>query len=88
MPERIVDGTPSWLCSTVSYAYPEYAYDANGNTSADGLRSFSIEYNVLNLPAKIRKGGDSIEYVYSAKGEKLAKKKNGAVVNYYCGNMV
>ncbi|MDR1181413.1 MAG: hypothetical protein LBL13_05510, partial [Bacteroidales bacterium] len=40
------------------------------------------------LPAKIRKGGDSIEYVYSAKGEKLAKKKNGAVVNYYCGNMV
>ncbi|MDR1181546.1 MAG: RHS repeat-associated core domain-containing protein [Bacteroidales bacterium] len=52
------------------------------------MRGFAIEYNLLNLPAKIRKGGDSIEYVYSAKGEKLAKKKNGAVVNYYCGNMV
>jgi RHS repeat-associated protein len=54
----------------------------------DAMRGFSIEYNVLNLSAKIRKGGDSIEYIYLAKGEKLVKKKNGAVVNYYCGNMV
>jgi hypothetical protein len=52
------------------------------------MSSFAIEYNVLKLSAKIRKGGDSIEYIYSAKGEKLVKKKNGAVVNYYCGNMV
>ncbi|MBR8534941.1 RHS repeat-associated core domain-containing protein [Carboxylicivirga sediminis] len=65
-----------------------YQYDKNGNLTLDGRRGFTVDYNQLNLPQLVQKGSDRLEYVYSAAGEKLAKKKNGAVVNYYFGNYI
>jgi len=65
-----------------------YAYDPNGNTTTDGLRGMSIEYNVLNLPNSITKGSESISYIYSASGEKLAKRMKDYSYQYYAGNMV
>jgi RHS repeat-associated protein len=65
-----------------------YAYDNNGNMTTDGLNGFVLKYNSLNLPAGIKKGTDSLAYIYSATGEKLVKSLNGAVKQYYVGDMV
>lgn len=65
-----------------------YIYDKNGSCTFDGLRGFEVTYNQLNLPSKVQKGTDYLDYVYSATGEKLAKKKNGTVVNYYQGSYI
>jgi len=40
------------------------------------------------LPNKVTKGTGSLEYIYDAMGNKLAKKLNNAVVNYYAGSIV
>jgi len=58
------------------------------NTTFDGLRGVSIAYNILNLPKLVSKGSDNIAYIYSAAGEKLAKKKKEGTYQYYAGNMV
>jgi RHS repeat-associated protein len=73
----------NWTDETFSYTY-----DANGNTTYDGLRGFNISYNTLNLPSVLSKGDDNLSYIYSASGEKLAKVMNGEVQQYYAGNMV
>ena len=69
-----------------------YTYDANGNTKKDGLREFEIDYNLLNLPQRISKTTgtvtESISYIYSASGEKLAKKMKDNKYQYYAGSMV
>jgi len=65
-----------------------YTYDQNGNTTLDGLRGMSIGYNVLNLPNSITKSSDNITYIYSATGEKLAKRDKNNLYQYYAGNMV
>ena len=65
-----------------------YEYDANGNMTYDGLNGIRIEYNFLNLPKKVIKGNDVIEYIYDAGGTKLATKVNGEFVNYYAGSFV
>jgi len=65
-----------------------YTYDLNGNTTLDGLRGVGISYNILNLPKLVSKGSDNITYIYSAAGEKLAKKMNDTTIKYYAGNMV
>jgi RHS repeat-associated protein len=65
-----------------------YDYDMNGNTTTDGLREVSIAYNILNLPKLVGKGADNITYIYSAAGEKLAKKMKDNTYQYYAGNMV
>jgi len=65
-----------------------YAYDPNGNTTTDGLRGMAIGYNLLNLPGSITKGSESISYIYSASGEKLAKRMKDYSYQYYAGNMV
>jgi len=65
-----------------------YTYDLNGNTTLDGLRGVSIAYNILNLPKTVSKGSDNISYIYSAVGEKLAKKMKDNTYQYYAGNMV
>ena len=64
------------------------SYDANGNTIKDGLRDFDISYNLLNLPNKVSKGDDVVEYIYTVLGDKLAKKKNGSFINFYAGAIV
>ena len=65
-----------------------YDYDKNGNTTTDGLRSVSIAYNILNLPKTVSKNSDIITYIYSAAGEKLAKRMKDGTYQYYAGNMV
>jgi RHS repeat-associated protein len=65
-----------------------YGYDTNGNTTTDGLRSVTITYNILNLPKTVIKGSENITYIYSAAGEKLAKKMKDNTYQYYAGNMV
>ena len=68
---------------------PAYTYDANGNITKDGLRNLTIEYNLLNLPKNVKNSTNgSLEYIYDAAGNKLAKKLNGAFVNFYCGSVV
>ncbi|SMD37969.1 RHS repeat-associated core domain-containing protein [Reichenbachiella faecimaris] len=55
----------------------EYEYDANGNMISDANKGIeNIEYNHLNLPAKVEMnadGSDRIEYIYDAAGTKLAQ---------------
>jgi RHS repeat-associated protein len=65
-----------------------YNYDANMNTTFDGLRGVSIAYNILNLPKLVSKETDIIAYIYSAAGEKLAKRMKDGIYQYYAGNMV
>lgn len=64
----------------------DYAYDANGNLSADANKSISsILYNTLNLPAEVTVSGKgTISYVYDAAGNKLKKivQENNATVPY------
>lgn len=55
----------------------------------DGLHGFSVNYNnPLNLPQTISKGSESISYIYSAKGEKLAKQMKDNSWQYYAGGFV
>jgi len=65
-----------------------YTYDRNGNMTTDGMRGFSVEYNLLNLPKKVSKGTENISYIYSATGTKLAMLKGTTVVNFYAGMCV
>jgi RHS repeat-associated protein len=58
----------------------EYGYDDNGNMITDLNKGISVTYNFLNLPRTIQFTNlpsginQSIEYIYSAEGVKLAKK--------------
>jgi RHS repeat-associated protein len=65
-----------------------YTYDANGNTTTDGLRSMAISYNMLNLPQTISKNGESISYIYTATGEKVAKRMKDNSYQYYAGSFI
>jgi len=85
--------------STYSYTYTGnqlraidsgdvYLYDGNGNMTTDGMRGFSVEYNLLNLPKKVSKDSSNISYIYSATGAKLAMLDTNTVRNYYAGTCV
>ncbi len=56
----------------------DYDYDANGNLTKDQNKQIvSINYNHLNLPVKIDfTDGHSINYQYSAAGDKITKLVN------------
>ena len=73
----------------------EYAYDANGNMTADKNKGISsITYNTINLPQKITfSDGKTTEYVYSYDGTKLQTKHTTPVpqtstTTTYSGNMI
>jgi len=53
----------------------DYSYDKNGNMTSDKNKNITeITYNQLNLPKKITFGSNgTIEYIYSATGQKLEK---------------
>jgi RHS repeat-associated protein len=53
----------------------DYSYDANGNVLTDKNRQITanIVYNLLNLPEIVTKGGNTVTYVYDARGHKLAQ---------------
>jgi RHS repeat-associated protein len=53
-----------------------------------GFVFFDVSYNLLNLPKAISKSTDNISYIYSAAGEKLAKKLKDNTYQYYAGSMV
>ncbi|MBK8110456.1 MAG: hypothetical protein IPK46_09070 [Saprospiraceae bacterium] len=62
-----------------------YTYDVNGNLKSDSYKGITnITYNFLNLPSKIEwSTTKSIEFVYTAAGEKLAKTvKTETTTNY------
>jgi RHS repeat-associated protein len=73
--------------------YPEnlnytYTYDANGNaTKVPHKQITNINYNYLNLPSQITVGGQNIDYLYDAAGNKL-KKTFGNVNSYYQGSVL
>ncbi len=55
-----------------SNATTEYTYDKNGNMTKDlNKRISSIEYNLLNLPSRIKRGNGFMAYAYNAIGEKM-----------------
>jgi len=67
----------------------EYAYDGNGNLTADLNKGYnSILYNYLNLPKRVGTMGQYISYVYDAAGTKLAKINTGGAYTYYAGSFV
>ncbi len=68
----------------------DYNYDKNGNLVTDKNKKLkTIEYNYLNLPKKlIGNNNETIEYIYSANGQKLAKKSPTGVITNYDGNFV
>ncbi|MND46671.1 RHS Repeat protein [compost metagenome] len=58
----------------------EYRYDLNGNITRDfnaGLDT--IQYNYLNLPTLIKKGTQTVRYVYDAGGRKLRRVLVGTI---------
>jgi RHS repeat-associated protein len=58
--------------SKYSASNKEYAYDLNGNLTADKNKGItSITYNYLNLPEKILINGGEIRNTYTASGQKL-----------------
>nr|WP_320054900.1 JAB-like toxin 1 domain-containing protein [uncultured Acetobacteroides sp.] len=65
-----------------------YIYDANGNATTDGRNGFAIQYNELNLPRSVSKGGQSVSYTYDATGAKLAVANPDGTARYYHGSMV
>lgn len=67
----------------------EYAYDANGNMLSDDNKGISeINYNLLNLPENISKGGKQIAYAYDATGVKQENRVSSSNKLQYLGNFV
>ena len=48
----------------------EYEYDANGNLETDPYKGLHIDYNLLNLPSSVIKGGASMTIRYDVTGRK------------------
>lgn len=72
----------------------DYTYDANGNLTRDlnkGIvgtgNAVGIVYNHLNLPVSVKKGTETISYIYDATGGKLKKTAPGQSTEY-AGNYV
>lgn len=72
----------------------EYTYDGNGNVLTDANKGIiDIDYNHWDLPILVDfGGGNNIEYIYDARGNKLKKKvtdlTNGNEEADYAGNYV
>lgn len=68
----------------------DYKYDENGNMIYDlnkGIgqnltdANYFISYNLLNLPEKVRKVGNSVQYIYDATGRKLSQVVTSGFIN-------
>ena len=68
----------------------DYSYDDNGNMVLDRNKGIgSITYNYRNQIKKITGNNNkTIEYIYSAGGQKLAKKAPDGTMVYYSGNFI
>lgn len=66
----------------------EFAYDANGNMTANSNKGISnLEYNGLNLPESMTVNAKTVEYNYTASGQKIKNHVAGKDL-YYIGNFV
>ncbi|QKJ30350.1 RHS repeat-associated core domain-containing protein [Mucilaginibacter mali] len=64
-----------------SFTTRTYAYDGNGNATSDG-GSKTIDYNLLNLPRKVRNGSTELaNYTYDATGRKLSNTSTASGMN-------
>jgi RHS repeat-associated protein len=66
-----------------------YAYDVNGNITADGMHRY--EYNANNQLLRVINGGVRGEYVYNAKGQRVKKIASGNTTIYHYdleGNLI
>ncbi|WP_159447913.1 RHS repeat domain-containing protein [Salegentibacter salinarum] len=96
---EIEDGEAAYGFKDGNTTGDDYGYDVNGNLTSDankGIAAGGIEYNHLNMPTKItlsNAGSNNgvIDYVYTAEGIKLQKKKTQAGVTTttdYAGDFV
>jgi RHS repeat-associated protein len=78
--------------ATQSTSESDYGYDANGNLIKDLNKGIlSIEYNHLNLPARVKKSNtEYIVYTYDATGRKLRQQVFGteSKTTDYIGSVV
>lgn len=76
-----------------SFVSEEYTYDKNGNLTKDFNKNIQVSYNLLNLPQTvdfILLTHNSLDYIYSATGEKLRKithidENNATKIDYIRG---
>ena len=75
---------------TIDGIETDYQYDANGNLENDGERI--ISWNQDNLPTKIVKGDQEVEFFYDADGRRIVKKigedKTVYVNQYYQSSII
>ncbi|MEO6901928.1 MAG: DUF6443 domain-containing protein [Bacteroidia bacterium] len=56
----------------------DYTYDENGNLLTDANKSLSFTYDeIINKTKRVSKGGQQVDYLYDASGNKLQKKVSG-----------
>ena len=67
-----------------------YTYDACGNLTKDGRNGLDIEYNIINLPARIKESdsGRFTEYCYVSDGTKFSALESNGTGLYYIGSLV
>lgn len=78
------DATRKHRVTTVTKAAAtvgSYAYDLNGNTLSDGLRTFT--WTAFDKPSRIEAGGAFVELRYDDEHELLAKKSSSGSTIYY-----
>ncbi len=69
--------------------YANQGLNLNGNMTEDKNRGLElVTYNYLNLPETLLGSGQTIEYIYDANGQKVAKKAPDGTMTYYAGSFV
>ncbi len=69
----------------------EYTYDSAGNMIGDLNKNLAITYNHLNLPEVVRRGNDTVRYIYDASGRKLWQGvifDRGVKATHYSGEFI
>ena len=80
--EMSYDGNKLLSVNVNGSVFAAYSYDQNGNMTTDPRRGATLTYNLLNLPESVSAGEQSVTYIYSAAGEKLAANANGSLTYY------
>ncbi len=62
-----------------------YVYDKNGNLITDPYKGITIQYNFLNLPRLVTKGGANIAIRYDASGRKWSQSGTEGIREYVGG---
>ena len=71
-----------------SAASSTFEYDANGNLTKDGRNGLEIQYNCLNLPQRVSRGGDQLAlFYYWADGSKARVVDSAGVARHYIGSL-